>query len=129
MRRMIQATPVTLDNAAVQDLKGRLRGRLIEPSDPDYEAARKVYNGMIDRRPQLIAQCVDVADGMAAVNFAREQQLPLAGRGGGPNGPGVGTVDDGLVIDLSQMKGVRVGPPHPTARIEGGALGGQADQA
>ncbi|HZC76475.1 MAG TPA: FAD-binding protein, partial [Ktedonobacterales bacterium] len=107
---MIQATPVTVDEVAVQDLKGRLRGRLIEPSDLDYEAARKVYNGMIDRRPRLIAQCVDVADVISAVNFAREHQLPLAVRGGGHNGPGLGTVDDGLVIDLAQMKGVRVDP-------------------
>src|SRR5258707_2210270 len=126
---MIQATPVTLDDAAVQDLKGRLRGRLIEPSDIDYEAARKVYNGMIDRRPRLIAQCVDVADVMAAVNFAREQQLRLAVRGGGHNGPGLGTVDDGLVIDLAHMKGVRVDPVNRTARVAGGALWGEVDHA
>jgi FAD/FMN-containing dehydrogenase len=128
-KRMIQATPVTLDDEAVQDLKGRLRGRLIEPSDLDYEAARKVYNGMIDRRPRLIAQCMDAADVMAAVNFAREQQLPLAVRGGGHNGPGLGTVDDGLVIDLSQMKGVRVDPANRTARVAGGALWGEVDHA
>src|SRR5260370_29379630 len=117
---MIQATPVTLDDEAVQDLKGRLRGRLIEPSDLDYEAARKVYNGMIDRRPRLIAQCVDVADVMAAVNFAREQQLPLAVRGGGHNGPGLGTVDDGLVIDRTPLKCARARPVSRTRRAARG---------
>ena len=73
-------------------------------------AARKVYNGMIDRRPALIARCADVADVIAGVNFAREKKLPLAVRGGGHNGPGLGVGDGGLVIDLSRMRGIRVDP-------------------
>ena len=127
---MIQAgTRVTLDKAAVQELKARLRGELIQPEDAAYEAARKVYNGMIDRHPALIAKCVDVADVISAVNFAREQGLVLAVRGGGHNGPGLGTCDDGLVIDLSRMKGIRVDPANRTARVEGGCVWGDVDHA
>ena len=95
---------------AIATFKQNLRGRLIQPSDTDYEAARALYNGMIDRRPRLIARSVDVADVITAVNFAREQGLLLAIRGGGHNGPGLGSCDDGLMIDLSLMKSVRVDP-------------------
>src|SRR5215469_12681171 len=127
---MIDAqTTVTLDEAAVQDFKGRLRGSLIQPGDADYETARKVYNGMIDKRPAMIAQCVDGADVIAAVNFAREQHLLLAVRGGGHNGPGLGTCEGGLVIDLSRMKGVRVDPANRTVRVEGGCVWGEVDHA
>jgi len=87
--------------AAVQDLRGQLRGELITPADPTYDVARKVYNGMIDRRPALIARCRDVADVMAGVTFAREHGLLLAVRGGAHNGPGLGTCDDGLVIEIT----------------------------
>ena len=87
-----------------------LRGRLIRPDDTDYDAVRALYNGMIDKRPRLIARCVDVADVIAAVNFAREQGLLLAIRGGGHNGPGLGSCNDGLVIDLSGMRGIHGGP-------------------
>jgi FAD/FMN-containing dehydrogenase len=118
-----------LSQAVVAELKPRLRGELIQPGDPTYETARKVYNGMIDRRPALIARCADVADVVAAVNFARGQGLPLAVRGGGHNGPGLGTVDDGLVIDLSAMRGVRVDPDARTARVAGGAVWGDVDHA
>ena len=83
-----------------------LRGTLIERDHPDYEAARKLYNGMIDKRPLMIARCADVADVITAVNFGRENELLIAIRGGGHNGPGLGSCDDGLVIDLSMMKGV-----------------------
>src|SRR6185312_2774309 len=100
--------PQVLDEAALADLRTRLRGEVIVPSDERYETARAVYNGMIDRRPAAIARCVDVADVMAAVSFAREHQLTLAIRGGGHNGGGLGTCDDGLVIDLSRMKGIHV---------------------
>src|SRR3982074_154619 len=92
---------LALDEATLADLRTRMRGDLILPSDERYDAARAVYNAMIDKRPGLIARCVDVADVMAAVNFAREHLLPLAIRGGGHNGAGLGTVDEGLVIDLS----------------------------
>jgi len=94
-----------------QQVRGRLRGELILPGDAAYDSARKVYNGMIDKRPRLIARCTDVADVMAAVEYGRENNLLTAIQGGGHNGGGLGTCDDGLVIDLSRMKGIRVHPP------------------
>jgi FAD/FMN-containing dehydrogenase len=106
-----------------------LRGRLIRHTDPDYDTARAVYNGMIDKRPRLIARCANVADVIAAVNFAREEGLILAIRGGGHNGPGLGTCTDGLVIDLSMMKGVHVDPQKRTVRVEGGCTSGDVDHA
>ena len=99
-----------LNQIAVKELASRMRGKLILPEDELYNEARKVYNGMIDKRPALIARCTSVADVIAAVNFAREKKLPLAVRGGGHNGAGLGLCDDGLVIDLSEMRGVRVDP-------------------
>ena len=84
---------------------------------------------MIDKQPALIARCVDVADVIAAVNFAREHELTLAVRGGGHNGAGLGTCDDGLVIDLSRMKGMRVDPAARTVRVEGGCTWGEVDHA
>src|SRR5687768_5748709 len=106
-----------------------MRGPLIQPSDPGYDEARTVYNAMIDKRPALIAQCANVADVIAAVNFARDNNVIVAIRGGGHNGPGLGTVDDGLVIDLRLMNGVRVDPEARTARVEGGALLGDLHHA
>jgi FAD/FMN-containing dehydrogenase len=105
------------------------RGRLIRPSDVDYDEARALYNGMIDKRPRLIARCVDVADVIGAVNVAREQKLLLAVRGGGHNGPGLGSCDDGLVIDLSAMKGVRVHPQTRTVRVDPGCTSADVDHA
>jgi FAD/FMN-containing dehydrogenase len=87
-----------------------LRGRVVQPGDADYDASRRVYNAMIDRHPRLIVYCRDVADVMNGVNFAREQSLLLAVRGGGHNGGGLGTCDEGLVLDLSGLKGI-CGPP------------------
>ena len=113
--------------AAVQSFKTSLRGELLQPGEDGYEAARKVYNGMIDRRPRLIARCADVADVMTAVRFAREQDLLLAVRGGGHNGGGLGTCDDGLVIWLARMRGVRVDPKARTVRVEGGCTWGDVD--
>jgi FAD/FMN-containing dehydrogenase len=118
-----------LDTSTVENFAGALRGRLIRPDAPDYDAARSVYNAMIDRRPALIARCVDVADVIAAVNFAREHGLPLAVRGGGHSGPGLGVCDDGLVVDLSSMKGVRVDPASRTVRVGGGCVWGDVDHA
>jgi len=127
---MVQAkTTTALDTQAVADFSAQLRGRLIQRSDADYEEARKVYNGMIDKHPALIAQCADVADVIAAVNFARTQKLVLAVRGGSHNGPGLGTCDDGLVIDLAQLNGIRVDPEARTVRVEGGCLWGAVDHA
>ena len=116
------------DEANVK-LRANLRGTLIERSDAGYEDARKLYNGMIDKRPLLIARCVDVADVIAAVNFGRDNDLLIAIRGGGHNGPGLASVDDGLVIDLSTMKGVRVDPAARTARVGAGCTQGDVDHA
>jgi FAD/FMN-containing dehydrogenase len=120
---------VTIDETAVQTLAATMRGPLVKTGDPSYDEVRAVYNAMIDKRPALIAQCADVADVIAAVNFARETGTIVAIRGGGHNGPGLGTVDDGLVIDLSPMNGVRVDPVARTARVEGGATLGDLHHA
>ncbi|HEX6797589.1 MAG TPA: FAD-binding oxidoreductase [Ktedonobacterales bacterium] len=128
-RQHTNTTTVALAETAVQELKTRVRGEIIQPGDAGYEEARKVYNGMIDKRPAVIVRCVDAADVMSTVNFAREQGLALAVRGGGHNGPGLGTCDDGVVIDLSRMKGVRVDPVAKTVRVEGGCTWGDVDHA
>lgn len=118
-----------VEHPSVQAFRGVLRGELITPTDAGYESARKVYNAMIDRFPLLIARCADVADVISSVNLAREQNLPLAVRGGGHNGGGFGTCNDGLVIDLSLMKGIHVDPAERTVRVEGGATWGDVDHA
>jgi FAD/FMN-containing dehydrogenase len=118
-----------LDPEALQEFKGRLRGALISPSDPEYDSARQIYNGMIDKRPALIARCVDVADVIAAINFGRDHQMAIAVRGGGHNGPGLALVDNGLVIDLSRMKGIYVDRQAGTVRVEGGCVWGDVDHA
>lgn len=118
-----------LDANQIQAFEESLRGELIQPGDQRYEAARQLYNAMIDRRPRLIARCADAADVMAAVRFAREHALLLAVRGGGHNGGGLGSCDGGLVIDLSPMKGVRVEPTKRTARVGGGCTWGEVDHA
>jgi FAD/FMN-containing dehydrogenase len=105
------------------------RGHLVSPADAGYDDARKLYNGMIDKRPRLVAQCLDVADVIAAVNYGRDNGMIIAIRGGGHNGPGLGSVDDGLVIDLSEMKGVRVDPIARTARVSAGCTQGDLDHA
>jgi len=117
------------NDQSVQSFAQNLRGELIQPGDQQYEAARKLYNGMIDRRPRFIARCADVADVISAVQFAREHELLLAIRGGGHNGGGLGSCDDGLVIDLSRMKGIHVDPAQRTVRVEGGATWGDVDHA
>jgi FAD/FMN-containing dehydrogenase len=114
---------------SVDQLKSSLRGELIQPTEAAYESARKVYNGMINKRPRLIARCVDVADVIAAVGFGRENNMLTAIRGGGHNGAGLGTCDDGLVIDLSRMKGIRVNPTAKTVRVEAGCVWGDVDHA
>ena len=116
-------------NTVTDTFQASLRGALIRPDNALYDESRKVYNAMIDKRPALIAQCADVADVIQAVNFARENGLTLAVRGGGHNGGGLGTCDDGLVIDLSRMNGVRVDPGTKTVRVEGGATWGKVDHA
>jgi FAD/FMN-containing dehydrogenase len=118
-----------LNQEALTDFQSRLRGELIGPGDAGYDTARTVYNAMIDKQPALIARCVDVADVIAAVNFAREHRLTLVVRGGGHSGPGLGVCDDGLVVDLSPMKGIRVDPAARTVRVEGGCTWGDVDHA
>src|SRR5271167_1159963 len=114
---------------SIDQLKSSFRGELIQPTDAAYEFARKVHNGMIDKRPALIARCVDVADVIAAVQFGAAKGMLTAIRGGGHNGAGLGTCDDGLVIDLSRMKGIRVDPAHRTVRVEAGCVWGDVDHA
>ncbi len=114
---------------SLDQLRSAFRGELIQATDPAYDSARKVYNGMIDKRPRLIARCVDVADVMAAVKFGRDNEMLTAIRGGGHNGAGLGTCDDGLVIDLSRMKGIRVNPAARTVRVEAGCVWGDVDHA
>src|SRR5215210_1009142 len=118
-----------VDPATIEALRMRLRGQLISPDQPEYEPARRVYNAMIDKRPVLIARCVDVADVIAAVTFAREQGLLLAVRGGGHNAGGLGICDGGLVVDLSPMRGVRVDPAARTVLAQGGCQWGDVDHA
>jgi FAD/FMN-containing dehydrogenase len=113
----------------IDQLKTALRGDLIQPSDAAYNASRKVHNGMIDRRPALIAKCADGADVIACVNFARDNKLLVSIRGGGHNAGGLGVCDGGLVIDLSRMHGVRVDPGARTVRAEGGCVWGDVDHA
>lgn len=121
--------PAQFPAQSIDQLKSSFRGELIQPTDAAYESARKVYNGMIDKRPRLIARSVDVADVMAAVGFGAENQMLTAIRGGGHNGAGLGTCDDGLVIDLSRMKGIRVNPADKTVRVEAGCVWGDVDHA
>ncbi len=121
--------PTTDVSAAIEQLVSSVRGDIVQPGDATYDEVRRIHNAMIDKRPALIARCVDVADVIAAVAFAREQRLPLAIRGGGHNGPGLGTVDDGLVLDLSPMKGIRVDPANRTVRVQGGCTWGDVDHA
>ena len=118
-----------LNDATIAKFKASLRGELIERSDARYEEARKLYNGMIDKRPLLIARCADVADVIAAVRFGRENELLTAIRGGGHNGGGLGSCNDGLVIDLGLMKGVRVDPKARTVRADAGCQQGEVDHA
>ncbi|TIP05000.1 MAG: FAD-binding oxidoreductase [Mesorhizobium sp.] len=110
-------------------LRESLRGEVILRDDAGYDEARKVYNGMIDKRPLLIARCADVADVIAAVKFARDNDLLIAVRGGGHNGAGLGICDNGLVIDLSMMKGVHVDPKTRTVRVGPGCNSGDVDHA
>ena len=116
-------------NLDASSLKASLRGELIQPNDEGYEAARKVYNGMIDKHPALIARCADAADVIAAVNFGRENNLLVSIRGGGHNAGGLGVCDDGLVIDLSLIRYTHVDPEARTVRVGGGSTWGDVDHA
>ncbi|WP_111709468.1 FAD-binding oxidoreductase [Lutibacter citreus] len=119
----------SLDPSLIEGLASQLRGKLIKPTDAEYNDTRKVYNAMIDKKPGLFAMCVDVADVMASINFGRNNDLLIAVRGGGHNGGGLGLCDDGLVIDLSGIKFVLVDTSDNTVRVGGGNLWGEVDHA
>jgi FAD/FMN-containing dehydrogenase len=114
---------------SLSELRERVRGEVVTPGDADYEDARSVHNGMIDRRPAVVVRVVNAGDVMATVDFARENDLDLSIRGGGHSGPGFGTNDDGVVVDFSSMRGVRVDPAAKTARAEGGVTWGDFNAA
>src|ERR1700732_1855313 len=114
-----------LEEAAVQGFADSLRGPLLRPGEAGYDEARKVWNGMIDRRPALIARCAGVADVMAAVRFARTHEMLVSVRGGGHNITGNAVCEGGLMIDLSPMKSVRVDPVGSITRAEAGVTAGE----
>ena len=116
------------DANQLAQLGQRLKGRLVGPEDADYDEARTVWNGMIDKRPAVIAECADASDVAVAVNFARENNLVVAVRGGGHNVAGHATCDDGIVIDLTPMKNVTVDIGRRTAVAEGGVTWGDYDK-
>ena len=118
-----------LNESTIEDFKNDHLGPVITPHDESYNEERTIYNAMIDKKPTLIAKCKNVADVMAAVKFGRENDLDTAIRCGGHNGAGLSLVDDGLVIDLSMMKGIRVNPDDNTVRVEGGCTWGDVDHA
>ena len=113
---------------SIDDL-ARIRGKIIIRSDPEYDAARAVYNGAVDRYPLAIVRCVDVADVITCVTYARDNVLPLAMRGGGHHGGGFGVWDDALVVDLSGLRSTSVDPVAGTVRVDGGCVWGDVDHA
>ena len=118
-----------LQKSIIEGFAATIRGELTLPKDPDYNEVRKVYNGMINKHPGMIVKCVDVADVINSVNFGRENNLLVAVRGGGHNGGGLGLCDEGLVIDLSGIKFIRVDTSNNTVRVGGGNLWGEVDHA
>ncbi len=118
-----------LNASAIEEFSLHIRGKIILPGNPEYEETRKVYNGMINKHPGMIVKCVDVADVIHAVNFGRENNLLVAVRGGGHNGGGLGLCDEGMVIDLSGIKFVRVDTQEKTVRVGGGNVWGEVDHA
>jgi len=118
-----------IDETAVGAFGSAFHGDLFRPGDAGYDEARRLYNGMIDKRPALIARCADADDVVAAVHFGREQGLLIAVRGGGHNGAGLGSVDGGLMIDLSAMRAVDVDPLRREVRVQGGCVWNDVDKA
>ena len=117
----------TFEATAVQELKDTFRGEILLPGDHGYEAARKIWNGMFDRKPAIIARCVGNSDVINAVNFARDQKLIVSVKGGGHNSAGNAVCDDGIMIDLSLMRRVLVDKRGKTAKVDGGCLWGDVD--
>ena len=122
------AADAQIDADAVAAFSGQVRGPVLMPGDPAYDDARSIWNGLIDRHPALIVQCSGAADVVDAVNFAREQGLTLSIKAGGHNVAGNAVNDDGIVLDLSQMRGVHVDPASQTVRVQGGATWGDLDR-
>jgi FAD/FMN-containing dehydrogenase len=118
-----------LSTTTIEQLRERVRGAVITADDSGYDEARKVYNAMIDRRPRAVVRCANAGDVMATVDFARDNQLDLAVRGGSHSVPGFGVCDDGVVADPSAMRSVRVDPVEQRARAEGGAAWGDFNAA
>jgi FAD/FMN-containing dehydrogenase len=113
----------------IKSLKEQISGEVILPQDSNYHEARTIYNAMIAKRPAIIVKCKNADDVITAVNYARENKMEVSIRSGGHNGPGLSLVDDGLVIDLSLMKDIRVDPKNKAVRVEGGCTWGEVDQA
>src|SRR5664279_1023850 len=122
-----QIPPSRIGEATIAEFAGGLRGTAIRPGDHDYDSARSIWNAAHDRNPALIVRCAGVADVVRTVDFARSEGLPLAVRGGGHSIPGFSTVDGGIVLDLSPMKGVRVDPDARTVAAEAGCLWSDLD--
>ena len=126
---MLEETKTTVvEESVVAGLQSQLRGEVLQPGDESYDKARKVWNGMIDKKPALIVRCASADDVVAVVSFARENGILLAVRGGGHNVAGTAVADGGLVVDLSPMKGVQVDPERHTVRAEGGVTIGELDE-
>jgi FAD/FMN-containing dehydrogenase len=117
------------DETAIEEFRETFRGDVFTQDDEGYDEARNIYNAMIDKRPGMVAKCANVADVIAAVTLGRENDFDIAVRSGGHNGPGLALVDDGLVIDLSEMTGIRVDPEAKTVRVEPGCTWGDVDHA
>ena len=126
---MVEETKTTVvEESVVAGLQSQLRGEVLQPGDESYDKARKVWNGMIYKKPALIVRCASADDVVAVVSFARENGILLAVRGGGHNVAGTAVADGGLVVDLSPMKGVQVDPERHTVRAEGGVTIGELDE-
>ena len=125
----LDGTGIELEKAAVNELADSLSGRLIMSGHPEYDTVRKVWNGMHDKRPALIARCADAGDVQQAVTFARERDLLVAVRGGGHSWPGKSVCDGGIMIDLAEMTAVNVDTSKKLADTQGGALLGHLDTA
>lgn len=126
--RTLAGNDRTLDESVIDKFAAALRGALLRPGEVGYDAARKVWNGMVDKRPALIARCAGTADVIKCVRFAREHDLLVSVRGGGHNYAGKSVCDGGLMIDLSPMKGIRVDPARRTARAQAGLRLGEFDR-
>ena len=124
-----KGTEMTADAGTISKLKSTITGRVLAPGDADYDEARRVWNGMIDKRPRLIVQAASAADVEPTIALARETGLPLAIRGGGHNVAGNGTVNDGILLDLGRLKAVEVDPDARLVRVEAGATLGDIDRA